>query len=253
VTPQGIEETVLVTTHVDDVMREKPPSVAHSTPYTEIIPMLSQARSGTVFVLGADGTYLGAIRIQEVVELASMGDLGPGIIAVDIMATVPSVAPSDSLARAFDLYEASDVEELPVVNAAGRLVGGIARKDVMSVLHVEVFRRQNLRAKFVRRDDDTVHSDYVELPKGAELARVPLQAEHAGRTFGEAEFRARWRLTVLALMRRDEEGREIRVLPEASMRLQAGDDVIVLGSAEDIAAWRTALDGPVGADDARNA
>jgi hypothetical protein len=150
------------------------------------------------------------------------------------------VEASDTLSRAFDIYESSEVDELPVVDRTGVLVGGIARRDVMSVLQVEVLRRQNLRAKFVRRDDDDgVHTDYVELPKGAQLARVPVLAALAGRTLAEAGVRATWRLTILAVVRRDAEGRELRLLPESSTGLEAGDDLIVLGSQDDIDLWRS--------------
>ncbi len=243
--PQGIEETVLVTTRVDDVMRQTMAAVDRSTPYTDIIPLLSQSRTGTVFVKGEGGKYLGAIRIQEVVELASMGDLGPGIIAMDIMGAVPAVRPADTLSRAFDLYENNEVDELPVVDDAGILVGGIARRDVMSVLQVEVLKRQNLRAKFVRRDDDDgTHTDYVELPKGAQLARVALRTDVAGKSLAEAGVRAAWRLTILAVVRRDAEGRELRLLPESATRLERGDDLIVLGAQEDIDRWREGTPSP---------
>lgn len=234
----GLEETVLTTTPVGDVMRQNVVSVQRTTPYTEIIPMLAQARSGTIFVTGDRGEHLGVIRIHDVVELSQMGDLGPGIIAVDLMARIDSVRAADPLSRAFDIYDRSDVDELPVVDAAGMLVGGVARKDVMAVLHMEVLKRQNLRAKFVRRDEDEAHADYVELPKGVELARVRARPEHAGHSFASAQIRTKWRLTVLSLLRDEGEGRERRILPDADTVIREGDDMIVLGDVEDIRRWR---------------
>ncbi|MCG3135778.1 MAG: Voltage-gated ClC-type chloride channel ClcB [Planctomycetes bacterium] len=244
--PLGLEETVLTTTPVGDVMRQDVAPVQRTTPYTEIIPMLAQTRSGTIFVVGDRGEHLGVIKIRDVVELAQLGDLGPGIIAVDLMTRIDAVRADDPLSRAFDIYESNDVDEIPVVDRDGKLSGGVARKDVMAVLHMEVLKRQNLRAKFVRRDDEEAHADYVELPKGVELARVPARPEHAGRTFVEAQIRTRWRLTVLSLLRNEGEGRERRILPDADTRIEAGDDLIVLGTTEAIANWRGG-DGPGGA------
>lgn len=236
--PQGIEETVLATTRVGDVMRTNPNWVARSTTYGEIIPLLTASRATTTYVCDDDRRYLGAIRVHDVIELAQMGDLGPGIIALDLATPAPSVTTEATLSAVFDAMEEHEADELAVVDAEKRLLGSVARRDVMSALHVEVLRKQNLRAKFVRRDDDGRHTDYVALPRGVELARVPLHADHAGRTLGDAAIRAKWRLTVLFIVRNDESGRELRVLPEAAMTLLPGDELIVLGEREDLARWR---------------
>src|SRR6185503_18066700 len=103
---------------------------------------------------------------------------------------------------------------------------------------VEVLQRHNLRAKFVRQDDEGKHTDYVALPRGVELARVPAHPAHFGRTLGEAAIRATKGLTVLFIVRNDEEGRELRILPEPSMPLLKGDELIVLGEAEDVRKWQ---------------
>jgi CIC family chloride channel protein len=239
-TPQGLEETVLVTTRVADVMRENPTWVAQKTTYDEIARLVSGARATAVNVCGDGMRLLGVIRVHDVITLLSLGDLGPGIVAADLMSPVDPVTRDEPLSTVFEAFDLNDVDEMPVVDSAAtrRLVGTVTRRDVMAALHNEVLKRQNLRAKFVRRDDDAAQTDYVELPKGVELARVPAHPSHFGRTLGESQIRTVHKLTVLSVVRHDEEDREIRVLPDAGMRIAKGDDLIVIGALEDIAKWR---------------
>lgn len=239
-TPQGLEETVLVTTRVDDVMRAGPTWVAPSTTYAEIIPLITASRATVVSVCEADMRFAGVIRVHDMINLLSMGDIGPGIVAADLMSSVEPVASDDQLSDVFESFDKNDLDELPVVDSreTKRLVGAVTRRDVMAALHMEVLKRQNLRAKFVRREDEEAQTDYVELPKGVELSRVPAHPSHFGKTLGETAIRSAYKLTILSVVRRDESGREIRILPDPSTKLAKGDDLIVIGGADDIRRWR---------------
>lgn len=238
-TPQGIEETVLATTRVEDVMRTNPTWVSRSATYGEIVPLITASRASAVYVCGDDHVYLGVIHIHDVIQLASLGDLGPGIIALDLASPVEPVTVDRPLSDVFEAMETQEIDELPVVDPAKRrLIGTVARRDVMAALHVEVLQRHNLRAKFVRQDEQGKHTDYVALPRGVELARVPAHPAHFGRTLGESGIRATHKLTALFVVRTDEQGKEMRILPEASMTLQKGDELIVLGEGEDIRRWQ---------------
>jgi hypothetical protein len=148
------------------------------------------------------------------------------------------VTAEERLSDVFDLFEDSDLDELPVVDGDRTLTGVVTRRDVMAALHIEVLKRQNLRAKFVHKDDASRGTDYVELPKGVELARVPVHPDHVGRTLGSCQVRVRNGLTVVSVIRRGEEGRELRILADGKFRMEAGDQLIVLGAEEAIAKWR---------------
>ena len=239
---QGIEESVLATTRVEDVMRTNPTWVARSATYAEVIPLITASRANAVYVCGDEQKYLGVIRIYDVIQLASMGDLGPGIIAMDLATTIEPVSTDQPLSAVFDSMEAQEADELPVVDpATQRLLATVARRDVMAALHVEVLQKHNLRAKFVRHDAAGKHTDYVALPEGVELARVPARPDHFGKTLGEAAIRATWKLTVLFVVRPDGDGGEMRILPEAAMTLLAGDELIVLAEGDDVRRWRAEI------------
>jgi CIC family chloride channel protein len=237
--PVGLEETVLVTTRVSDVMRSDPITwVDRSMTYGEMIPLATAMRASVIYVCGPEKKLLGSVQVHDLIELASMQDLGPGIIAADLMTPTKVVTSGERLSDVFDLFEDMDFDELPVVDAQRTLTGTVTRKDVMAALHIEVLKRQNLRAKFVHKDDADRATDYVELPKGVELARVTVHPDHVGRTLGSCQVRVRHHLTVVSVIRRGEEGREMRILADGKFRMEAGDQLIVLGSEDAIAKWR---------------
>ena len=238
--PEGIEETVLVTTRVSDIMRTDSTWVTPSMTYAEIVPLVTATRASVVFVCEEGMELKGVIRLHDVIELASMGDLGPGIIAADMMVPVDPVTGDQALATVFEAYEQFGIGELPVVQdrETRRLVGRLTRRDVMSSLHLEILKSQKLRAKFVHREESQERADYVELPKGSELTRVPCHPDHVDRTMAEARIRARHEVMVVTVIRKNPDGGEMRIIPDGDFVLRLGDDLIVIGPQQALQRWK---------------
>jgi len=246
--PQGLEEAMLVTTLVADVMREAPDSVPPSMTYGEIVPLMTSRRASVLYVSDSEHSLLGVIRLHDLIELASMGDMGPGIIAADLMGPVEPVTRDRALAEVFEMFEHTALGELPVVNDPEEelLVGCVTRRDVMAAMHMEILKKKNLRAKFVHPEDEASRTDYVELPRGAELARVALHPMLWGKSMNEAQVRTRYGLTVVNVIRRDAENTEQRVVPGGGFVLEEGDELIVIGDEADLGRWRAEIEGPRG-------
>jgi len=149
---------------------------------------------------------------------------------------VTTVRPDQPLAEVLELYEREGLGEVPVV-ADGVLVGTVTRRDVTAHMHFEILKRQTLRAKFVHPDEQE-RADYVELPQGSALARIPILAEHVDRCMKDAEIRTRFGIHVVNVIRADAERGEIRVVPDGDFMLRAGDELIVIGDEDQLARWR---------------
>lgn len=238
--PTGLEEHVLVTSPVSDVMRAVKATVPPSMTCDDVFPLLTDPNVGALYVVDDDRKLLGVIRPRDVLELGRMGDVGPGIIAADLMRPVVPVTPGEPIAEVFEDYERHSLHELPVVDdlTQRRLIGCIRRADVMATLHTEVLQRQQLRAKFVHREDEERRTDYVELPDGVEVGRVGLLPDQADRTLRETDLRGTHGLEVMCVLRTAEDGNVERLLAGPDLRLEVGDELIVLGSVEALARWR---------------
>jgi CIC family chloride channel protein len=76
-------------------------------------------------VLSPTEQLLGLVTSEELVELEREPALGPLVTAFDIMRPPASVDVNDSLLAALDLMRAERLDELPVLDAAGHLLGFI--------------------------------------------------------------------------------------------------------------------------------
>jgi len=231
--PEGIEETTLTTTRVVDVMREELVWVRDSATFDMITSMFSKTRRDFVYVVGNNAALHGVVRLHDIKSHLGTDQLGAAVIAADLAVTVPRVHPAQTLAEIMQFFDDPEVHELPVVDPeSGGLVGLVDRRDLITALSVEVLQSQSLRAKFVEHEGA---QHYVEIPRGHALARIPVPASLAGKTFANADFRTRTGLIVLTVVHMDD-GREVRIQPGPTTELKSEDALIVMGPVDAIRA-----------------
>ena len=54
------------------------------------------------------------IQVHDVIQLAQLDDLGPTIVAADMMGPPTAVGRDQPLAEVFEVFETADTDELPV-------------------------------------------------------------------------------------------------------------------------------------------
>jgi CBS-domain-containing membrane protein len=151
---------------VGEIMTKDVVSVRASTGYKEIVATLAEHRLSAVPVVGEDGRMLGVVSEADLMHKVEFTDhtTPPRLplhkrvrtartkagadIAVDLM-TEPAVVigPGETVAAAARLMDAERIKRLPVVDDDGRLVGVVARADVL---------RQFLR------DDEEIRREVIE-------------------------------------------------------------------------------------------
>jgi len=137
---------------VKDVMSVQPVSVSENAPFKEIAAKLREFRVSWFPVLDDSGKVTGVVSEADLLAKEAVEDRhgvrgtiaglvhhaerskAGGITAADLM-TSPAVttAPDDTVEHAARLMYARKVRRLPVVDAAGRLVGIVSRGDVLAV------------------------------------------------------------------------------------------------------------------------
>ncbi len=224
--PEGIEETALATTQVEDVMREEKDTVPMRATFEVIVERFRKTRRDYVYVAGLKGEFRGVIRLHDVKNFLTDQELGAAVIAADLLVNVPHCYRDQSLADIMPRFDSPDAHEMPVVDReTERFVGVVDRRDVLSHLAVEVLDNRDLRAKFVEQEGA---QHYVEIPAGHVLGRIEVPPDMVGKTFASTGLRSKTGLNVLTVVR-PSNGGETRLLPQADMVLQAGDALIVIG------------------------
>ena len=74
--------------------------------------------------------------------------------------------------------------------------------------------------------------NFIELSEDYGIVETKIPKEWSGRTIQELDVRARYKVTIIAVRRGEEEA--LTVAPGASFRLESGDAVVILGRTEDV-------------------
>lgn len=231
----GLEETAMRGVHVIDLMRTDAPVIQGNTRLREVIHQLLRSRSNQVYVVDDNGAYLGAIDIHDLKEFFNEEMLHGLVIARDIVVPTSYVMPNQSLIEVMDHLYLTDADQIPVVESlpGKKFIGVISRRDIIGAYNREVLKKKMLLAKFVTKEKEREGIDYVEMPAGYRLGKVPVSRNLESRTLGEVNFRTRYRLQALEVIRAQPDGKSQRVMAEPDIRLHAGDSLIVIGTDED--------------------
>jgi CBS domain-containing protein len=135
---------------VDEIMTKDVVSVRARTGYKEIVATLAEHRLSAVPVVGEDGRVLGVVSEADLMHKAELVDTTTpprwllrkrvrtartkaGADVAEELMTAPAVVigPRETVAAAARLMDAERIKRLPVVDDGGRLVGIVARADVL--------------------------------------------------------------------------------------------------------------------------
>lgn len=173
---------------VRDVMTSPAVSVTTETPLAEVVAVLVRSEFDGVPVVDKQGRSVGMVTqagliakagmqikpqilagfwrgepVEPAVEAELFDSLTTGRTAVDVMTkSPPAVSPESPLSEAIKLMASDDLKRLAVVDSEKRLVGMIARVDVLRVASSGGKRRRVLR-------------DYgVGIPGATTVGSIPL-------------------------------------------------------------------------------
>jgi len=223
-----MEEAVLAALKAADLARPDAEVLRPGDPYRKVVETFLAAHRRRLFVVGPDQQLLGAVRLEDIQQSLEHPEVLTAVVAADLMVPAGHVLrPDERLHRATEAFAASDYERLPVVDAAGRFCGVLAKRDLLAVYAQEVVGRPALLTTFVSSHDAQVSRDYVELPPDFALRMLAVPPELVGRTLAEARLPQTVGARVIQIKRRTEKGDE-RLIPDGQTVLAAGDELVLV-------------------------
>jgi len=227
--PWRMEEAVLAGLKAEDLARPDPDVLHPGDGYRQVVETFLSGRRQRLFVVGDDRRLLGAISLHDIKHVLEHPEALTAVLAHDLMVPVGTVVSKDErLHRATQLFAQSDYERLPVVDDGGRLLGVLAKRDLMAVYAQEVLGRPSLLATFVSSRDSGTSRQYVELPPDFALRMVPVPEALVGRTLAEARLPQTLGARVIEIKRHGRKGEE-QVIPDAETVLESGDLLVLIG------------------------
>ncbi|HEV8198659.1 MAG TPA: chloride channel protein [Candidatus Polarisedimenticolia bacterium] len=234
-----LEELVMDTIHVREVMRHGVSGVPENEPLDAVVRRMMDEGRKELYVVGEDGTFKGAITLAEMSEPLSHPEslkiLKAGMVAGT---DVPTLRPEDRLSEAIGRWSHLSLDRLPVVDK-GMYLGELAAGDILFLYSQEVLRKEARLARFDRSGGSKAGTTYVELPSEYVVAEVTLPHAFRGMTLRQLDARRRFGLNILELKRRGARpSLEQRMMADPDMVLETGDTLIVVGRPSEIAVFR---------------
>ncbi len=233
--PLHRREDLIMRSHtVRGIMRPVSAVIDGRTPIGATVQYFLDQEVARVFVTSPDGHFTGEISVHDI-KGPDVRDLGSIVVAQDLAEpNVHVVAPADTLADCMEHFVESESDELPVVDTDGRLVGAVSRRDVLRVYTTELLRHDYVGVTTVSGADGP-GAPRIHLAHGLRLDRVPVPPWLAGQSLRDANLRATYNLTVVAIhTRAADEDR----LPDANEALRPGDELVVVGTPADVDRFR---------------
>jgi CIC family chloride channel protein len=137
----GKEERILSITPVAEVMRTRLERVNVREPLRAVITRVLQSRDTHFAVVDDEGRLKGIISLHDVKTFLAQPEQLDFLIALDAATTdVVSVRSDDTLRTAMTKLTFRGFAEIPVVDAAGKLVGMLAHHDVINTYSKKVLQ-----------------------------------------------------------------------------------------------------------------
>jgi CIC family chloride channel protein len=227
--PWRMEEAVLAGLKVEDLARPDPEILRPQDGYRQVVDRFLSTRRERLFVVGPDGKLLGTISLHDIKGVLEHAETLAAVVALDLMLPVSEVVhQGEGLHRAIEYFAKSDFERLPVVDAEGRFLAVLAKRDVLAVYAQEVLGRPAMLTTYVSSHDSQTSRQYVEIPPDFSLRMVPVLPELVGKTLAEAGLPQTLGVRIIDV---DRAGGEA-IIPGAETVLLSGDVLTLLGPTE---------------------
>lgn len=155
---------------VQAFMRTDPPTILHDARFSDIARVFLSERVNYLYIVTSERKFIGAVALHDIKPFLSEPALAHVVVASDILHDdFPCVRVDESLAQALNRFLGVRAERLPVLGADGRLVGSLAKSDLLLAL-VELQKRP--------ADPTAGAGDASRIPAGKTEANrhVPLPA-----------------------------------------------------------------------------
>ncbi len=228
--PWRMEEAVLAGLTVEALLQEDPDILRPGDPYSRVVDKFLSTNRERLFVVGPDGKLQGVVSLHDIKHMLESPDTLTAVLAHDLMLPVErSIRNDERLHRATESFAQSEYERLPVVNAEGRYLGVLAKRDLLAVYAQEVLGRPALLATFVSSKGEETSRDYVHLPPDFSVRLVPVPAALIGKTLAEAKLPQTLGARVLEIRRRSSRAGDEVVVPTGDTVFEEGDQFILVG------------------------
>jgi len=213
----GKDRMVLAQISVSAVMTHEPVVLRESDSLPEVLRIGGETAQSILPVVAEGGALTGVIVTRELLALIASGDgLSHLVNAFDIaLRNFPTVTPDSTLDDALTQIEGEAVDELPVVDDQGRLLGVVTRRAI-----AQAFNRTTISLSALANREPA-----IQWSTGYRVMRMKISKAGEGKTLRALDPRTRFGVSVLAVQ--EANGGFVPIGPDR--RFKAGDVIVAAG------------------------
>lgn len=225
----GKDRMVLAQIPVSAVMTHEPLVLRESDSLPEVLRVGGETAQSILPVVADGDALTGVIVTRELLALIAGSDrLGHLVNAFDIaLRNFPTVTPDSTLDNALMQIEGEAVDELPVVDDEGRLLGVVTRRAI-----AQAFNRTTISLSAVANREPA-----IQWSTGYRVMRMKISKAGEGKTLRALDPRARFGVSVLAVQ--EANGGFVPIGPDRPFK--AGDVIVAAGLQASLRAFQREL------------
>lgn len=128
-------EPLLPAGRVADLMKSDPPVVSLGSHFAEIAQAFLSVRVNNLYVVDDARRFIGVVSLHDIKPYLGEPELAQLVLARDIVhEDFPRLSPDQSLSDALGGFMSITAERLPIVAPSGKLVGSLAKTDLLLAL-----------------------------------------------------------------------------------------------------------------------
>lgn len=145
--PRSIFTKPMPEVTVGDIARRSPTVLKPDDQFGVIATTLLTDPSQVIFVASEEGSYLGSIVSQDILDFAKNEELAHAVLAIDVLRTdLPTMDPKMKLPEALNIFtQQSETESLAMVDKDSLEILGVVNKTDLYLVLSEIMRRENIR------------------------------------------------------------------------------------------------------------
>ncbi len=129
------DSTPLESNLVSDLMKLDPPAVRQNASFADIARLFLSLRVNNIYVTDEQGSFLGVVSLHDIKPYLTEPGVAAVVIAKDILhEDFPSIRSDESLSDGLGRFLGVAAERLPVVDQKGKLIGSLAKGDLLLAL-----------------------------------------------------------------------------------------------------------------------
>jgi CIC family chloride channel protein len=231
---KGRELNILKAITVERVMAPEVAKVSEDTPLTALVDAMAGTRTNSLYVTTDGDRYLGRIEFGDIQRALVDVDVLSGLVVAGDLAHKDEavVGPKESLDVVMRTLSARGPDELAVVSADGRLLGGITRRHLLDAYNQELLKRD--MASSMEAAASGAATREVSLGGNSRMLEVDAPGSLTGRALRDLDIRARYGVQILLVKRPARPGSadHVEMVPGPDTVIQRGDRLLMVGTDE---------------------